>query len=410
MNKKHSYMLPKDTQKDLAGYKTFTKLAGNKALVGKRTPGEVLLQHLFPDDPSFLYLIFEELNGTTAELGLSQESEKCALHHERCMHMKAFHIFTIHPEGNQYLVQDAHRHIHYGVWRTQMVIIMELLDLLGKITLVVPYQSTTSHRTTFAIVRNGLKDTANDPGFKAFDFAYVLSETMNKSKGSRANVAESYGYSTQSFEATPDNESGHYRPSLKKNTAGNHNVASAFLSMSDSVLFMDKEGLFYDPSHTDVVDRQKKFSWRIGMDAGFDHVSSQRIIGEGLTLFLNPIPNEEVMEWSEQSSTSEWQPKTLRHLELELEAFLSTMPIKPHTDRKNCRHENFNILACTSKCLRLHDGSYARMGGLLYFRDACSYFVSHEQIGDVMYHLIESKINELPIELREVTPHVPRLL
>jgi hypothetical protein len=309
MNKKHSYMLPKDTQKDLAGYKTFTKLAGNEALVGK-TPGEVLLQHLFPDDPSFLYLIFEELNGTTAELGLSQESEKWALHHERRTHMKTFHIFALHPEGNQYLVRDAHRHVHYGVWRSQLVILVELLDLLGKITLVVPYPSTTSHRTAFAIVRNGEKDTAKDPGFKAFDFAHVLSETMNRSKGSRANMAESYGYSTQSFEATPEKESGHYRPLLKKNTAGNHNVASAFLSMSDSVLFMDPEGLFYDPSHPDVFDHQKKFSWRIGSEAGFDNVSSQRIIGEGLTLFLNPIPNE-VMEWSEQSSMSEWQPKTL---------------------------------------------------------------------------------------------------
>ena len=98
------------------------------------------------------------------------------------------------------MVRDAHCHVHYGVWRSQLVILMELLDLLGKITLVVPYPSTKSHLTTFAIVRNGGKDTAKDPGFKAFDFAHVLSETM----------AESYGYSTQSFEAIPDNESGHY--------------------------------------------------------------------------------------------------------------------------------------------------------------------------------------------------------
>jgi hypothetical protein len=58
----------------------------------------------------------------------------------------------------------------------------------------------------------------------------------------------------------------------------------------------------------------------------------------------------------------------------------------------------------------MHDGSIARLGGLLYFREVCSHFVSREEIGDVIEQHLICKLREMPIELREVTPHVPRLL
>jgi hypothetical protein len=52
----------------------------------------------------------------------------------------------------------------------------------------------------------------------------------------------------------------------------------------------------------------------------------------------------------------------------------------------------------------------AQLGGLLYFPYVCSYFVSREEIGDIIEHHIQCKLDELPIELSEMIPHVPRLL
>jgi hypothetical protein len=174
---------------------------------------------------------------------------------------------------------------------------------------------------------------------------------------------------------------------------------------------MDPCGNFYDPSHNLVALRHEKFSLRIGTNAGIDRMQSERIIGEGLTLFYNKIPLSE-MEWNndEEGIRECSEARSLHHLELEVQAFLPNMPVKPHTDRKNCPHPNFDILACTSKCLKLPDGSYARMGGLLYFRDVCSHFVSREEIGDIIEWVLQSKMDELPIQLKEVLPHVPRLL
>jgi hypothetical protein len=149
----------------------------------------------------------------------------------------------------------------------------------------------------------------------------------------------------------------------------------------------------------------------MGMDCGLDRGQSELIIGEGITLFYNPIPLAEIEFNHDDNSGGEWsEPCNLRHLELELNEFLPLMPIKPHTDRKNCPHPNFDILACTSKCLKLPDGSFARMGGLLYFRDGCSHFVSREEIGLLLLKKIQEKMDALPIELKEVIPHVPRLL
>jgi hypothetical protein len=337
------------------------------------------------------------------------ETEKHALHERRRNHLARYHVFAIHPEGNQYLVRDAHRHVHYGVWRHQLTILLETLEVIGKIGKVVAYPSTMSHTTDFAVVRNGRKDTQEDPGFIAFDFPYVLTVLLDKSKGSRANIAESYGYSTQSFDCKPDNESGHYRPSVKLNTAGNKEIASLFLSMSDSVRFLDPEGIFYDASHPRVSDRQREFSMRIGLDAGFDRLSSHRIIGEGMTLFSNPIPLD-VIESSLDLSTDSLKKRSLCQLEALIESFIDDMPIKPHTDRKNCAHDNFNILACTSKCVRLPDGTVARMGGLIYFRDSCSHFVARQELGDAILDRIRSKIKELPEERTLIMPHVPRFL
>jgi hypothetical protein len=142
-----------------------------------------------------------------------------------------------------------------------------------------------------------------------------------------------------------------------------------------------------------------------------DRSQSEQIIGEGITLVYNPFPLDEIEFNHDEDSCGEWsEPHNLWHLELELNDFLTLMPIKPHTDRKNCPHANFDILACTSKCWKLPDGNYARMGGLLYFRDVCSYFVSREEIGLVLEKRIQAKIDELPIGLKEVIPHVPRLL
>jgi hypothetical protein len=82
---------------------------------------------------------------------------------------------------------------------------------------------------------------------------------------------------------------------------------------------------------------------------------SKRIIGEGMTLFCNMVPSTVLKEESEKNDP--WVPRILCHLELKIQNFLQDMPIMPHTDRKNCPHENFNILACTSKFVRLKDGS-----------------------------------------------------
>jgi hypothetical protein len=283
------------------------------------------------------------------------------------------------------------------------------LQLTNQIDIVVPYQGKKSHDTDFAIVRNGREATRTDPGYNSFDFDYVMNATRNLEKGSRANVAESFGFSLLSFEAAPDKAAGCYRPSMKKNTVGNCDIASLFLSMTDSIRYMDPEKVFYNPLHPQVADWQYKFSRRIGTEAGFDNDLSKRIIGEGMTLFFNPIPSQFIEKSKDQASGIE-EPQSLRHLELEIADFLKDMPIKPHTDRKNCALDNFNILTCTLKCVLLPDGQVARIGGLLYFRESCSHFVAREKIGDIIEHHLQVKITEMPVELKEVIPHVPQLL
>jgi hypothetical protein len=351
-----------------------------------------------------MFLIFEELHTTTSHLPIRQDTEKHVLHKDRRQHLKAYHIMAVHPEGSQYLVRDADKHLHYGLWRPQLVVILELLQLIGKIDVVFPYEGTKSHRTKFAIIRNGREETQADPGFKNFDFDYVKKATCNLTKGSRANVSESYGYSSLDYERYPDKESGCYRPSLKSNTLGNEELASMFVSMSDSIRDMDSNADFYDPLHPLVEDRKNKFSVRIGTAAGLDGEESERIIGEGMTLFCNLVPSDLLKEECGQKDT--WEPRILRHLELEIENFLQDMPIMPHTDRKNCPHENFNILACTSKFVILKDQSVLRLGGLLYFREVCSHFVSRKEIGDVIEQHLTSHLREIPMELKgEIYPH-----
>jgi hypothetical protein len=165
---------------------------------------------------------------------------------------------------------------------------------------------------------------------------------------------------------------------------------------------------FYNPLHPLVNVRKKKFSVRIGTATGLDGEESERIIGEGMTLFRNTVPSELLKEKGGMTDT--WEPKSLRHLELEIENFRKDMPIMPHTDRKNCPHDNFNILACTSKFFQLADKSIVRLGGLLYFREVCSHFLSRTEIGGVIEQNLKNKLREMPIELREVNPHVPHLL
>jgi hypothetical protein len=241
--------------------------------------------------------------------------------------------------------------------------ILEILQLIGKIDVIVLYEGTKSHCTKFAILRNGRKETQADPGFETFDFDYVERATCNLTKGSRANVSESYGYSSLDYERYPDKDSGCYCPSLKSNTVGNKDIASMFISMSDSICNMDSNGDFYDPLYPLVDERKKKFSVRIGTAAGLDGEESKRIIGEGMTLFCNMVPSKLVKE--ECGKEEPWVPRILCHLELEIENFLEDMPIMPHTDRKNCPHDNFNILACTSKFVIMKDQSVLRLGGLL---------------------------------------------
>jgi hypothetical protein len=86
-----------------------------------------------------------------------------------------------------------------------------------------------------------------------------------------------------------------------------------------------------------------------------DGEESKRIIGEGITIFRNMVPFEVLKEECRMKDT--WEPRILCHLELEIENFLQDMPIRPHTDRKNCPHDNFNILACTLKCVTLANKS-----------------------------------------------------
>jgi hypothetical protein len=113
---------------------------------------------------------FEELNTTTLYLQIQQDTEKHILHTDRQQHLKVFHVMAVNPEGSQYLVRDADKHVHYGVWRSQHIIILEVLQLISKIDVVVPYEGTKSHCTKFVVVRNGRKETQADPGFKTFDF------------------------------------------------------------------------------------------------------------------------------------------------------------------------------------------------------------------------------------------------
>jgi hypothetical protein len=135
-----------------------------------------------------MFLIFEELDTTTLHLQIQQDTEKHVLHTDHRQHLKVFHVMAVNPEGSQDLVRDADKHVHYCVWRSQLIIILEVLQLIGKIDVVVPYEGTKSHRTKFAVVRNGWKETQADPGFKTFDFAYVNKATCNLTKGSKANV------------------------------------------------------------------------------------------------------------------------------------------------------------------------------------------------------------------------------
>jgi hypothetical protein len=166
---------------------------------------------------------------------------------------------AVHLEGSQYLVRDADKHVHYGLWCPQLVMILELLQLIGKVDVVVPYDGTKSHRTKFARLRNGREPTRADPGFQNFDFDYVKKATCNLTKCARANVTESYGYASLDFECYPNKDSGCYCPSLKSNTVGNKESGSMFISMSDSIWNMDSNGEFYNPLHPLVDDQKKKF-------------------------------------------------------------------------------------------------------------------------------------------------------
>jgi hypothetical protein len=192
--------------------------------------GDYYLRLFFGHDPSFMFLIFEELDTTTLELTIRKDTEKHVLHKDCRQHLKAYHVIAVHPEGSQYLVRDADEHVHYGLWRPQLIMILELLQLIGNIDVVIPYEGTKSHCTRFAIIRNGREETQADPGFKKFNFDYVKKATCNLTKGSRANVSESYGYSLLDYERSHEKDSGCYHPSLKSNTVGNKEIASIFIS------------------------------------------------------------------------------------------------------------------------------------------------------------------------------------
>jgi hypothetical protein len=100
--------------------------------------GDYYLRRFFGDDPSFIFLVFEELDMTTLQLPICQDTEKHVLHKDRRQHLKAYHVIAVHPEGSQYLVRDTDKHVHYGLWRVQLVMILELLQLIGKIDVVFP--------------------------------------------------------------------------------------------------------------------------------------------------------------------------------------------------------------------------------------------------------------------------------
>jgi hypothetical protein len=190
---------------------------------------------------------------------------------------------------------------------------------------------------------------------------------------------------------------------------GNKEIASIFISMSNSIRNMDMNADFYDPLHPLVDDQKRKFSLRIGTAAGFDIEESERIIGEGMTLFCNLVPSQLLKD--EYGQNDIWEPRIIHHLELEIGNFREDMSIMLHTDRKNCPHENFNILACTSKFVILKDQSVVLLCGLLYFRPVCSHFVSRNEIGNVIEQRLTSYLRKSPIELKgDIYPHVPRLL
>jgi hypothetical protein len=179
--------------------------------------------------------------------------------------------------------------------------------------------------------------------------------------------------------------------------------------MSDSIHNMDSNGDFYHPLHSLVEDRKKRFPVRIGTSTGLDGEESQKIIGEGMTLFCNMVPSELLKEECGKKDTRD--PRILHHLELEIENFQQDMPIMPHTDRKKCPHKNFSILTCTLNCVKLAHKIVQRLGrGLLDFRELCSRFVSRKEIGDVIEQHHKSHLSEMPIHLTEIYPHVPRLL
>jgi hypothetical protein len=161
----------------------------------RQSMGVDLLEYFFPSDPSFgvLFLIFEEIHPKAADINLNKNTEKHVLHPEHQNHLKWYHILSINPNGNQYLVCQAGKHVHYGVWCPQLCIILETLELLGLLGCIVPYVGNKSHNTAFAIIRNGHADTLADPGFQLFDFNFVQKQMTNLVKGSRANYAESYG-------------------------------------------------------------------------------------------------------------------------------------------------------------------------------------------------------------------------
>jgi hypothetical protein len=120
-----------------------------------------------------MFLIFEELDTATLHLPIRQDTEKHVLQKYHQKHLKAYHVMAVHPEGSQFLVRDADKHVHYGLWRPQLVMILELLQLIGKIDVIVPYEGTKSHCTKFAILRNRREHSQPDPGFKNFDFDYA---------------------------------------------------------------------------------------------------------------------------------------------------------------------------------------------------------------------------------------------
>jgi hypothetical protein len=177
-----------DSTNNISFGKTIVSGLSTSALSLQR--GDYYLRHFFGDNPSFMFLTFEELDTTALHLPIQQDTEKHVLHKDCWQNLEAYYVMAVHPEGSQYLVRDADKHVHYGLWcRPQHVMILELLQPIGKIDVIVPYEGTKSHCTKFAILRNGWEDTQANPGFKNFNFDYVKKATCNLTKGSRVNVA-----------------------------------------------------------------------------------------------------------------------------------------------------------------------------------------------------------------------------